>query len=213
VIVHSDSASKPRCPSPLSSRLLPTSPNSSASPYRNGLANVFLQCNQMHCSREWDGAIGCHIMTGWHRAKCPLPAPSQMVMHVHCPCVYQCVVEVGEDKHRVTNPKDLKLGFQWSEIGTKGLQPFYQNLSSFVWLAVASNANFDTIAISHWIASFGELRWLVTDQGSHFKNELMQKWKSESRIHQHFTTAYSPWSNGSVERICREVLCFARSLM
>lgn len=45
------------------------------------------------------------------------------------------------------------------------------------------------------------MTWFVTDQGSHFKNVphsyLIRKFRSKKI----FTTAYSPWANGTVERV------------
>ena len=32
-------------------------------------------------------------------------------------------------------------------------------------------------------------------------------------VKQHFSTAYSPWANGSVERVCREVLRACKALL
>lgn len=56
-------------------------------------------------------------------------------------------------------------------------------------------------------------KWLVTDQGSHFKNELVKFLTEGFRVEHHFTTAYSPWANGTVERPCREVLRATRSML
>ena len=67
-------------------------------------------------------------------------------------------------------------------------------------------------ALIHWIGSFGTMEWFVSDQGSHFKNQLIDELTSELRVHHHFTTAYSPWANGSVERVCREVLRATKAL-
>jgi len=55
--------------------------------------------------------------------------------------------------------------------------------------------------------------WLVSDQGSHFKNSLIKELVDELRSKHHFTTAYSPWANGTVERVCREVLRACKALL
>lgn len=57
------------------------------------------------------------------------------------------------------------------------------------------------------------MKWLVSDQGPHFRNLLMKELTDCLRVGHHFTTAYSPWSNGSVERIFREVLRSCRALL
>ena len=80
--------------------------------------------------------------------------------------------------------------------------------SSFVWLwpTEACTSEEAGSALIHWVGSFGGIQWLVSDQGSHFKNRLILELSSELRIKHHFTTAYSPWPNGTIERICKEVL-------
>lgn len=45
----------------------------------------------------------------------------------------------------------------------------------------------------------------MSEQGSQFKNKLIRELAKEFHSRHHFTTAYSPWENGSVERVCREV--------
>ena len=88
------------------------------------------------------------------------------------------------------------------------------DFSSYVWLFPCSAADADSAAesICSWVAAFGAMEWLVSDQGSHFKNELIEKLADELRSQHHFTTAYSPWANGTVERVCREVLRACRAL-
>ena len=61
-------------------------------------------------------------------------------------------------------------------------------------------------AFAVWVGCFGSMEWLCTDQGTHFKNQLVAQLTVETRTRHHFTTAYSPWANGSVERVCHEVI-------
>lgn len=55
--------------------------------------------------------------------------------------------------------------------------------------------------------------WLATNQRSHFIATLMKNLIREARIDRHFTTQYCPWGNGTVERLCREVLRTVRGLL
>jgi len=88
------------------------------------------------------------------------------------------------------------------------------DLSSYTWLWAAESATAEVAAeaLCVWIGAFGTFEWLVSDQGSHFKNNLIDGLTSELKSNHHFTTAYSPWANGSVERVCREVLRACRAL-
>jgi len=89
------------------------------------------------------------------------------------------------------------------------------DLSSYIWLWPTEDCTAASAAeaLCVWIGVFGAMTWLISDQGSHFKNNLIKELVSELRTKHHFTTAYSPWANGSVERICREVLRATKALI
>lgn len=57
------------------------------------------------------------------------------------------------------------------------------------------------------------MEWLVRGQGPHFKTFLMKELGTEMRIKHHFTTAYRPRADKTVEGLCREVLRIARALL
>ena len=99
--------------------------------------------------------------------------------------------------------------------GMKYILIIRDEISSFVWLhpADAANAEVTALALSGWIASFSTMDWLVSDQGSHFMNELNEELFSKYKVRRHFTTAYSPWANSTVERVCREVLRSCKALL
>ena len=54
-------------------------------------------------------------------------------------------------------------------------------------------------------------RW--ASNGSHFKNKLVAELNDILETKHHFTTAYSPKSNGTVERVNREIMKVLRSLV
>lgn len=75
-----------------------------------------------------------------------------------------------------------------------------------VMVSPASINSAEAEAMTTWIATFGVMNWMISVQATHFKNELMQTVAEELMIEHHFTTAYSPRANGSVERVCCKVL-------
>ena len=79
--------------------------------------------------------------------------------------------------------------------------------SRFVWLHPATNADAITTvdAILQWFSLFGKAQRFVSDQGSHFHNELLTLLEQRCLIQHHFTAAHAPWSNGRVERVNREL--------
>jgi len=99
--------------------------------------------------------------------------------------------------------------------GKKYVLILRDDLSSYIWLWPTEDTTAASAAeeLCVWIGVFGAMVWLVSDQGSHFKNALINSLTQEIRAKHHFTTAYSPWANGSVERICREVLRSSKALL
>lgn len=87
--------------------------------------------------------------------------------------------------------------------------------SSYTWLCMAKTADAETVAenIAKWIETFSTMEVWVSDQGSHFKNLVMDELAMKHHIRHHFTVAYSPWSNGAIERCCREVLRATTALL
>jgi hypothetical protein len=79
--------------------------------------------------------------------------------------------------------------------------------SKFVRLVPALTADAATVvsALLDWFSMFGVARQFVSDQGSHFNNQVLELLQQHLLIQHHFTAAYAPWSNGQVERVNREV--------
>ncbi|GMF18784.1 unnamed protein product [Phytophthora fragariaefolia] len=64
-----------------------------------------------------------------------------------------------------------------------------------------------------WHSCFGIPPTWVSDQGTHFKNEVVEELSRRLRTQQSFTPAYSPWVNGSIERLNRDVLQVIRAMI
>lgn len=88
------------------------------------------------------------------------------------------------------------------------------DLSSYVWLRKAKTADAEaaTNVLATWIRTFSAMNVWVSDQGSHFKNQVMESLSNDFKIRHHFTVAYSPWTNGTVESVNRNVLAACRAL-
>lgn len=67
-------------------------------------------------------------------------------------------------------------------------------------------------AILDWHSRFGAPKIWISDNGSHFKNEVMNQVCKRMGCRQSFTLAYSPWINGSVERVNRDIIQVFRVL-
>ncbi|KAG6610583.1 uncharacterized protein IUM83_06707 [Phytophthora cinnamomi] len=64
-----------------------------------------------------------------------------------------------------------------------------------------------------WFKRFGVVRQWVSDQGAHFRNQVIAELQRALGAHHHFTTAYTPWANGTVEVVNREVLKAVKALL
>jgi hypothetical protein len=90
------------------------------------------------------------------------------------------------------------------------------NYSGFVELIPTATCDHRPVveALQWWSARFGAPSRLVSDQGSHFKNTVLAELvRLNPSLSHHFTLAYTPWSNGSVERVNRDILRVFKKLL
>jgi hypothetical protein len=64
-----------------------------------------------------------------------------------------------------------------------------------------------------WNKRFGVAETHVSDKSYHFKNKVVAELNDIFKTKHHFTTAYSPKSNGTVERVNGEIMKVLRSLV
>lgn len=55
-------------------------------------------------------------------------------------------------------------------------------------------------------------KW-ISDQGTHFKNDVMRTIRQKLHIAHHFTHLYCPWSNGTIEVVCRELIRTSKAFL
>ena len=53
----------------------------------------------------------------------------------------------------------------------------------------------------------------VSDTATHFKNADLTRLREALRVEHEFAVAYSPWSNGTCERMVKEVVHALRSIL
>ncbi|POM64854.1 LOW QUALITY PROTEIN: Hypothetical protein PHPALM_19574 [Phytophthora palmivora] len=64
-----------------------------------------------------------------------------------------------------------------------------------------------------WFKRFGPVPQWVSDQGTHYKNQLLEMLQKSYGSAHHFTTAYCPWANGTVEVMNRLLLKCLRDIL
>jgi hypothetical protein len=92
------------------------------------------------------------------------------------------------------------------------------NFTNFVELIACEHADHYNVvtALQSWQARFGPITTLVSDQGSHFCNLVMEEYVKScfpSKVKHHFTMSYSPWSNGTVERVNRDIISLFKKIV
>jgi transposase InsO family protein len=81
------------------------------------------------------------------------------------------------------------------------------DLGGYLWLVPCRTADAAATvdALVRWFAVFGVVLLWISDRGSHFKNEVVQRVLKELKAKHHFTTANCPWSNGTNKSACKQV--------
>jgi hypothetical protein len=67
-------------------------------------------------------------------------------------------------------------------------------------------------AIEASCTTFGTVSQWASEQGGHFANKFTQAVARQLKVTHRGTTAYAPWTDGTVEVVCRSVLKALRRL-
>ena len=83
-----------------------------------------------------------------------------------------------------------------------------------MWMALTDKSDTakTTEELMRWFESFGIARNRVTDQGTHFLNEVMNVVKDLQNTEQHFKFPYTDWSDGILEVFNRELKRMKRAI-
>lgn len=102
-----------------------------------------------------------------------------------------------------------------SDDDTKYILVLKEDITGFVMLEPASAANAENAAagLQRWCTTLGVPSVLVSDTATHFKNHLLAKLTTLLGVDHRFAVANSPWSNGTVENVMKEVLRVLKALL
>ena len=81
------------------------------------------------------------------------------------------------------------------------------DLSNFVLMEPVEVCTAEATAESllTWCKTLGVPRVWVSDTATHFKNAILTRLREDLRVDRQFAVAYSPWFNGTCERMVKEV--------
>lgn len=89
------------------------------------------------------------------------------------------------------------------------------DFTGMVELYPTDSADAEHVAASmcEWFSRHRIARIWVSDNGSHFKNKVMEAVARRLGVNHHFVAPYSPWANGTIERVNRVILRLFRALL
>jgi hypothetical protein len=89
-----------------------------------------------------------------------------------------------------------------------------EDITGYVWLIHCDEPTAQVVAnaLEDWFSIFGVAEVWISDQGSHFRNQVLDRIREKLRVKHRFTHPYCAWSNGTIERVCRDVLRLLRAL-
>ncbi|KAE8906314.1 hypothetical protein PF003_g10149 [Phytophthora fragariae] len=98
---------------------------------------------------------------------------------------------------------------------TKYVLVLKDELTHYCELVAADTADSQTAvaAILDWNKRFGAPPAWMSDKGSHFKNEVVELLAERLGASHQFAPAYTPWINGTVERVNRDILQVLRVML
>jgi transposase InsO family protein len=88
-------------------------------------------------------------------------------------------------------------------------------MSGFVELTACPSCTAEECveALCEWFKRYGPVFQWVSDQGSHFKNQVVDAMAKLFGANHHFVTAYCPWANGTVEVVNRMLLRVLKTML
>jgi Integrase zinc binding domain len=89
------------------------------------------------------------------------------------------------------------------------------DLSEYLWRVPCrtDDAAATVDALMRWFAVFGVVLLWISGRGSHLKNEVVRSVQIELKAKHRFTTEKCPWSNGTIESACKQVIRAFRAVL
>ena len=104
----------------------------------------------------------------------------------------------------------------WCEdSGFRYILVIMDDLSNFVSMEPVEVCTAEATAASllTWCNTLGVPRVWVRDTATHFRNAILTRLREALRVDNQFAVAYSPWSEGTCERVVKKVVRSLRSIL
>ncbi|CAM9621497.1 unnamed protein product, partial [Sphacelaria rigidula] len=116
---------------------------------------------------------------------------------------------LGETVHGTTPNEVVHFDFLFVVgCGVRYILVIMDDLSDFVALEPVAVYTAESTAASllNWCKTLGVPRVWVSDTATHFRNAILVRLREVLHVDHQFAVAYSPWPNGTCERMVREVV-------
>ena len=90
-----------------------------------------------------------------------------------------------------------------------------EDITGFVMLetSAVANATHAAESLQRWCTTLGVPSVLVSDTASHFKNKVLRKLADGLGVNHQFSVSNSPWTNGTVGSMMKEVQRVLKALL
>ena len=133
---------------------------------------------------------------------------------LHCNGAAGCVKRPYGEAPHATKPSEL-IHWDYLSMGDGYLFVVKDDATNFIALYPTERADARQTArfLMNWFGVHGPCYEWVSDQGSHFKNEVIAELQHVMGAKHHFMVARCPWANGTVENAMKHVLKAFRALL
>jgi Integrase core domain/Integrase zinc binding domain len=175
-------------------------------------------CVEAHCRSAGHRAYEATLGAIKEYLACTTMAKDVKVFVQNC---LHCVATIPGDKVprplgtqlHATKPNEI-LHFDFLYIGLSRdgkyqyLQLLKDDFSGYLSLVPCRTADAAATvdALMRWFAVFGVVLLCISDRGSHFKIEVVQRVQKELKAKHHITTENCPWSSDTIESACKQVI-------
>ncbi|GMF43082.1 unnamed protein product [Phytophthora fragariaefolia] len=173
--------------------------------------------SEIHASQEAARASG-QIMTGTYSLGADVAAFVNGCLHCMTTASGRFPHPFGETLVATKPNKLLRFDYHTMVEGEGGLKyvlVLKDGMSGYVELVACWQETTDIPyrALIDWFKRLGVVHQWASDQGAHFRNQIIEQLQRALGAHHHFVTAYTPWANGTVEVVNCEVLKAMKALL
>jgi transposase InsO family protein len=126
---------------------------------------------------------------------------------------------LGTQLHATKPNEILHFDFLYIRLSSDGKYQYLlllkDALSLYLWPVTCRTADAAATvdALMRWFAVFRVVLLWISDRDSHFKNKVVRRVQKDLKAKHPFATANCPWSNGTIQSTCKQVIRAFRAVL